>query len=148
MHHAELDGIETTVHKTHDLLNEIMAALGANDAHLAYGAMRAVLHALRDRLTVDEAVQLGAQLPMLIRGLYYEGWRPRRKRVKQHKDAFLDQIRKEFPLGPDCMHPEVIARAVLAVLSRRISPGEVRDVQAVLPVELRALWPGRGAPVV
>jgi uncharacterized protein (DUF2267 family) len=63
MRAAELNGLETTIQKTHEWLNDIMIAIGANDAHLAYGALRAVLHALRDRLTVDEAVQLGAQLP-------------------------------------------------------------------------------------
>jgi uncharacterized protein (DUF2267 family) len=139
---SELDGLETTVQKTHAWLRDIMNAIGADDAHLAYGALRAVLHALRDRLTVDEAVQLGAQLPMLIRGLYYEGWCPRGKPAKTHKAEFLDAIRHQFP-GPNRLHPEVLARAVLKVLSCHVSPGEVRDVKAILPAELRDLWPGQ-----
>ena len=57
--HGTEHGLETTVQKTHEWLHDIMDAIGADDAHLAYGALRAVLHALRDRLTVDEAVQLG-----------------------------------------------------------------------------------------
>jgi uncharacterized protein (DUF2267 family) len=145
MRRAELNGLETTVHKTHEWLSDIMCVIGADDAHLAYGALRAVLHALRDRLTVDEAVQLGAQLPMLIRGLYYEGWCPRGKPAKTHKKEFLDAIRHQVP-GPDRMHPEVLARAVLTVLSRHVSPGEVRDVMANLPTDLRDLWPGQGVP--
>jgi len=144
MHSAELEGFERTIHKTHEWLNDIKGAVGADDAHLAYGALRAVLHALRDRLTVDEAVQLGAQLPMLIRGLYYEGWCPRGKPAKTHKADFLAAIRHQFP-GPERMHPEILARAVLTVLCRHISPGEVCDVKANLPTELRELWPDGGA---
>jgi uncharacterized protein (DUF2267 family) len=143
MHVSELNGLETTIQKTHEWLKDIMNAIGADDAHLAYGALRSVLHALRDRLTVDEAVQLGAQLPMLIRGLYYEGWCPRGKPAKTHKAEFLDAIGHQFP-GPDRLHPEVLARAVLKVLSRHVSAGEVRDVKAILPAELRDLWPGHG----
>jgi uncharacterized protein (DUF2267 family) len=65
---------DRTLYKTHTWLKEIMEVLGTEDRHRAYMALRAVLHALRDRLTVEEVAQLGAQLPMLIRGLYYEGW--------------------------------------------------------------------------
>ena len=143
MRAAQLNGLETTIQKTHEWLNDIMIAIGTNDAHLAYGALRAVLHALRDRLTVDEAVQLGAQLPMLVRGLYYEGWCPRGKPAKTHKAEFLDAIRHQFP-GPDRLHPKCSARAVLKVVSRHVSAGEVGDVKAILPAELRDLWPRQG----
>ena len=65
--------------------------------HKAYMALRTVLHALRDRLTVEEAIQLGAQLPMLIRGFYYEGWNLKGKPHKErHKEDFLDHIKKAF----------------------------------------------------
>jgi uncharacterized protein (DUF2267 family) len=145
MHADELHGLKTTIQKTHEWLRDIMDAVGSDDAQLAYGGLRAVLHALRDRLTVDEAVQLGAQLPMLIRGLYYEGWCPRDKPNRTHKADFLAAIRHQFP-GPERLHPEVVARAVLKVLSRHISPGEVRDVKATLPIELRELWPQETRP--
>ena len=148
MRNIELDGLDSTIHKTHQWLNDIMAALGVHDAHLAYGGLRAVLHALRDRLTLEETVQLGAQLPMLIRGLYYEGWSPRREPRKTHKAEFLEVIRKQFPACTDRMHPEVLARAVLTVLARHISAGEVDDVKAILPSDLKDLWPGGDTPAV
>jgi len=142
MRGAEVEGFETTIRKTHTWLKEITYAIGVDgDPHVAYGALRAVLHALRDRLTVDEAVQLGAQLPMLIRGLYYEGWCPRGKPEKTHTADFFEAIRRQLP-GPDRPHPAVLARAVLKVLSRHVSAGEVRDVKAILPADLQELWPG------
>jgi hypothetical protein len=56
------------------------------------------LHALRDCLIVDEAVNLGAQLPMLIRGFYYEGWRPEGRPFKyRHKEEFFAQVAKTLP---------------------------------------------------
>jgi uncharacterized protein (DUF2267 family) len=66
---------DETVQKTNLWLKEIAQALGS-DRHRAYQALRAVLHCLRDRLTIDEAAQLGDQLPMLVRGIYYEAWHP------------------------------------------------------------------------
>jgi uncharacterized protein (DUF2267 family) len=65
---TRLDVFDATVHKTNEWLNDVMDALSSRDQHQAYAAMRATLHALRDRLTVEEVAQLGAQLPMLIRG--------------------------------------------------------------------------------
>jgi uncharacterized protein (DUF2267 family) len=141
MHATQLSGLSTTVQKTHEWLHQIGAAMGADDAHLAYEALRAVLHALRDRLTVDEAVQLGAQLPTLVRGLYYEGWQPARAPARTHKAEFLAAVQRRLP-GPPRLHPEVLARAVLSVLAQRVSAGEIRDVKAMLPEDVRSLWPG------
>jgi uncharacterized protein (DUF2267 family) len=135
-----LEVFDSTIHKTHEWLNDIMQRLDWADRHVAYIALRAALHALRDRLTTEEAVHLGAQLPMLIRGLYYEGWNPAGKPVKWHKDEFLACIRDGFRgrADPD---PETVARAVFAVLARHVTAGEVRDVKNILPKRLRELWP-------
>lgn len=116
-----------------------MAELDSHDRHLAYSALRATLHALRDRLTVEEAVDLGAQLPMLIRGLYYEGWTPSGKPVKWHRAEFLNAIRDRFggEWPPD---PETLARAVFRVLRRHVTAGEIEQVERMLPKDVRDLW--------
>lgn len=135
-----LEVFDTTVHKTNAWLNELLQELGRHDKHGAYLAMRATLHALRDRLTVDEVAQLGAQLPMLIRGFYYEGWDPSDEPLRvRHRAQFLERIEREFQ-GGDLVDPERVARAVFAVLARRVSEGEIEDVRQVLPAELRDLW--------
>jgi uncharacterized protein (DUF2267 family) len=138
-----LDAFETTVHKTNRWLEELMHLMGLKkDKHKAYLALRAVLHALRDRLTVEEVAQFGAQLPMLIRGFYYEGWDPTAKPLKlRHKEQFLTRIEQEFS-GGDGKEAERVARAVFTLLANRISEGEIEDVKATLPSEIRELWPG------
>lgn len=135
-----LEVVDTTLQKTHTWLNELMGELRLDDRHQAYLALRAGLHALRDRLTVEEAAHLGAQLPLLIRGMYYEGWTPRGKPVKWHHDEFLAAISSTCPVCQD-VAPERVARAVFKVLAGHISAGEIRDVKQMLPKELRALWP-------
>ena len=67
-----LDVFDSTVQKTNTWLNDLMQVGGWVDRRTAFRALRATLHALRDRLIVDEVAQLSAQLPMLIRGLYFE----------------------------------------------------------------------------
>ena len=60
---------DTTVQETNLWLKAIMEGLHTDDRHLAYVALRATLHALRDRIGPENAVHLAAQLPMLVRGL-------------------------------------------------------------------------------
>jgi uncharacterized protein (DUF2267 family) len=144
--------IEAAVHTANVWLKELAQELGWDDRERVYHALRSVLHALRDRLTVDEAADLGAQLPLLVRGLYYEGWDPSSTPSKErHKEAFLQRIAADFRNDAE-VYPEGIAWAVFKLLERHVSTGEVRDVLHVLPLKIRSLWPGGefvdAAPVV
>jgi uncharacterized protein (DUF2267 family) len=71
-----LEVFDTTLQKTNEWLQEIMQEFGTENRQQAYAALRATLHTLRERLPTEETAHLGAQLPMLIRGIYYEGWHP------------------------------------------------------------------------
>jgi uncharacterized protein (DUF2267 family) len=128
--------------KTQVWLNDLMDELDWQDRpHKAYLALRTVLHALRDRLTVQEAMQLGAQLPMLVRGFYYEGWNLKNKPHKErHKEQFLDHVRDTFR-DDVTVNPQQVVRAVFRVLQRHTSPGEIEDVKHVMPKALQELWP-------
>lgn len=136
-----LDVFDTTLQRTNSWLKDLMLVLRWQDRHKAYQALRATLHALRDRLTVEETAHLGAQLPMLIRGFYYEGWDPTGKPVKErHRDQFLDRIRQHFR-DDEHVDAELVAAAVFILLASRVTEGEIEDVMQVLPSEIRDLWP-------
>jgi uncharacterized protein (DUF2267 family) len=141
-----IEALDSTVHQTNVWLKAIMGRLGTEDRHRAYLALRTTLQALRDRLQPEIAVHLGAQLPMLVRGLYYEDWHmagtPTRER---HKEEFLAHIAQAFRRGPE-IDPEQVARAVLATLADNIDPGQVSKIIAVLPLELRELWSQPATP--
>ncbi|HYE89763.1 MAG TPA: DUF2267 domain-containing protein [Terriglobales bacterium] len=138
-----LDVFDTTLQKTNSWLNELGELLGSDDRRYAYLALRCTLQALRDRLTVDEAAELGAQLPMLVRGIYYEGWRPTGKPLRiRTKAEFLDRVVRDLRTD-DPVDPELLVSAVFEVLARRVTAGEIEDVTLMLPAELQALWPGR-----
>jgi uncharacterized protein (DUF2267 family) len=136
-----LEIFDTTLQKTHVWLNDVMRELGwEEERSRAYLALRTVLHALRDRLTVEEATHLGAQLPMLIRGFYYEGWKLADKPLKErHKVDFLAHVKHAFR-NDERMDAEQIVRGVFRVLARRVSEGEIEDIKHLLPAELRELW--------
>jgi uncharacterized protein (DUF2267 family) len=142
MSNTSLDVFDRTLQKTNVWLNQLMEIMHWQDRHTAYTALRATLHALRDRLTVQEAAQLAAQLPMLIRGIYYEGWNPAQTPVpERHLDQFLARIEREFR-SDDRADPEEIARAVFCVLATHVTQGEIADIEDMLPSEVRALWSG------
>jgi uncharacterized protein (DUF2267 family) len=135
------DLFSNTLQRTHIWLKDVMEVLQWEDQHRAYLALRATLHALRDRLTVDEATHLGAQLPMLIRGFYYEGWSPAGKPIKErHKEEFCAHVKEYFKKEED-IDAEKIVRGVFKVLAKRITEGEIEDIMHILPPELRTLWP-------
>jgi uncharacterized protein (DUF2267 family) len=138
--------LDHTIQETNIWLKATAEQLHFEDRHHAYSALRAVLHALRDRLTPDSAVHLGAQLPMLVRGIYYEGWhmagKPTRDRSAQDfADHVGSALPPQFPIDP-----LTVTRGVFEVLWERIDPGESTKVVNQLPLPLRSLWPQAAQP--
>ena len=132
---------DETLQLTHAWLKDLMQRLEWSERQNAYAALRAVLHALRDRMPVDEAAHLGAQLPMLVRGIYYEGWHPAHKPTKErHLPQFLDHVGRELRRDGN-FDPEPVVEAVFELLADRVSIGEIDDIKGLLPAELKALWP-------
>ncbi|HEV8650276.1 MAG TPA: DUF2267 domain-containing protein [Actinomycetes bacterium] len=132
----------TTVDKTNRVLKEIEQAYGwpKERRNQSYAALRAVLHALRDRLTVEEAAQLSAQLPMLIRGIYFQGWDPTDVPVKMHREEFLERVRREFPYEVEGgMEP--LVQTVLRALRHYVTEGEWEDIKSSVPKDLAVVLP-------
>jgi uncharacterized protein (DUF2267 family) len=134
-----MDTLDTAVQKTNTLLNDIQADLGwKGRKHQAYNLLCATLHALRDRLPWREAVQFAAQLPMLIRGMYYEGWKPAEKPIKMNREEFVQRIRSEFIFDTDMSMTELI-KTVFSELFVHADPQEAEHLKKVLPEDLRDL---------
>jgi uncharacterized protein (DUF2267 family) len=133
-----VDVIDTTVQKTYAWIKDLSAELGDLGRRESFDILRAFLHTLRDRLTVDEAAQLGAQLPLLLRGAYYEAWDPTKAPVKLSREEFVDRFARRAVLK-DPIDPEPALRAAARTVRRHISEGEYEDVLAGMPQELREL---------
>ena len=130
--------LDHTVQETNVWLNAVAEQLQL-DRHNSYVALRAVLHALRDRLPPEVAVHLGAQLPMLVRGIYYEGWRIAGKPTKdRHIDEFTGHVLKELPpqFPVDAL---TASRGVFEALWEKLDPGEFAKLMDHLPASLRTL---------
>lgn len=136
-----LESIDHTVQLTHEWINGLNARLGWENKHRSYRLLRIVLQTLRDWLPVNEAVHLGAQLPELIRGVYYEHWRPANTPVKPHgMRDFFARVDSAFEMDPLILTVEAIT-AVFNLLSEKIAAGEIEKVRRFLPADLSAFWP-------
>lgn len=136
-----LSAIDHTVHLTNEWLIDIGNKLDWEDRQRIYRLLRVVLQSLRDWLSVDEAANLAAQLPLLIRGIYYEGWHPAGTPVKKRSKAeFIARIEKAFESDPIDNVEEAVG-AVFQTLSDHISQGEAEDVRRSLRKGLRDIWP-------
>jgi uncharacterized protein (DUF2267 family) len=136
-----LEGIERTVQVTHGWINDLDSALGWNNKSRTYRLLRTVLQAIRDWLPANEAADFAAQLPELLRGVYYEHWRPATTPVKhRHRDDFLARIDHAFTSDPFVSTPDVVS-TVFVFLGQKVSGGEINDVRQSLPADLRELWP-------
>ena len=136
-----LEGLDHTVQLTHIWINDLDGRLEWNDKARSYRLLKAVLHALRDLLKVNEAVDLGAQLPGLLRGAYYEQWRPATTPVKKRSvEDFLARVNESFRRDP-LPNTATAVMAVFQLLTRKITEGEVEDVRHCLPEGIRNIWP-------
>ena len=131
--------LDHTVQETNTWLKGVEDELRLDNRQQAYNALRAVLHTLRDRLPPEVAIKLGAQLPILVRGIYYEGWHaaatPTRERhVEDFAEHVLSELPREFPV--DAL---AVARGLFEILWEKLDPGEFEKVLNHLPASLRAM---------
>lgn len=136
---SRLDVLDRSIEKTYIWINDLADELGTADDHEAYRVLRAVLHALRDHLGVADAAHLAAQLPIFIRGVFYEGWDPSRTPERDRDlNTFLMRIASEAKLAGETK-AAFAARAAAGVLQRHITEGESAKVLHALPKRLREL---------
>jgi len=136
-----LEVIDHTVQLTHEWINELADRLDWSSQRDALRLLRVTLHQIRDHLLVDEVAQLAAQLPLLIRGMFFEGWVPKNTPVKQrHLQDFISDIEQYVGSVADYRGSEDIQK-VFKLINAKISRGEILDVRASLPEEIRSFWP-------
>lgn len=142
MSHTEtgIDAVEKTIQKTNEWIKQVEIGLGWEDRHFAFQSIRAVIHILRDRLPLAVATHLGDQLPILIRGVYYENWSPTREhKPVRNAEEFLDLLADFFPkeYNLDALR---MARTVFSVVKKHVSEGEIRIIRSNLPASIAAIW--------
>ncbi len=138
MHNAE--ELTGAVKETQEWIDDLLRRLGWHDRQRVYRAFLATLHALRDALSRDEAIYIGAELPPLLRGLYYEGWHPGAHEAAHSRATFLQRIHDAVHRDPG-IDAEEVARAVFAMLAARLPEAELESAKAASPTFLHNLWP-------
>ncbi|WP_020629153.1 MULTISPECIES: DUF2267 domain-containing protein [Mesorhizobium] len=129
-----------SLHATQDWIGDLARRLRWHDREQVYQVLMAALHALRDCLDRDQAVYMGAQLPAVLRGFYYEGWRPGRRALIRNRNSFLDRVHDGVHRNP-AVDPEEVARSVLAQFADRLRAVGVEDPKASIPGVLQNIWP-------
>ena len=138
---SHVRAIDRNIETTNIWLNELSNELHAEDKEEAWNCLNAVLRTIRDRLPAEDAVHFAAQLPTLIRGSYYEGWRPSEAPHKwRHKEDYLAAVRDRMP-GRDKMDIEEAVRAVLRVAGHHMNEEEIRKIKSIHPKDVWDLWP-------
>jgi len=133
----------STIQKSNLWLKELSAELGygPEDTLLAF---RTIMHGLRDRLPPEEAVHLAAHLPLLLKGVYYDGWKPSRTPVKlKDRAEFYAYVAPQLLRGIRDVEVETVTQCVLGVLTNHLPEGEVEQIRLVLPEGVRDLVPAK-----
>lgn len=133
-----LDVIDRTTAKTYEWLHAVARQTGVDDLHHSYQVLRAVLHGVRDHLAPTVAAHMAAQLPMLLRGVFYEGWDPAHVPQRASFGDFLARVEREAGLK-GTSEAEDAARAVMAVCWDELGEGTMNHLLSVLPQEFAVL---------
>ncbi|MGN6795664.1 MAG: DUF2267 domain-containing protein [Streptosporangiaceae bacterium] len=145
MSRTGVDSLDRSIDKTNAWLADVAANFGTEDRRLAYRVTRSWLHTLRDRLPVPIAAHIAAQLPELLRGVFYEGWNPSKVPIKYGKDEYIARFAKDAQIH----HTEVprAGRLVTSAFGKHLSAGAMNEAFGALPADIRRLVAGPdGAP--
>lgn len=147
MSRTGVDSLDRSIDKTNTWLADVADGFGTQDRRLAYRVTRSWMHTLRDRLPVPVAAHIAAQLPDLLRGVFYEGWNPSKVPMKYGRDEYVSRFAHDAQIH----NTEVrkAGRLVTAAMRRHMSSGVIDEALGVLPADIRHLIePGDGEPPV
>jgi uncharacterized protein (DUF2267 family) len=132
--------IDASVERTAAWLDEIARRTGVGRGG-AYGVLRATLHALRDRLDADAAAELGGELPLLLRGIYFADWRPAETPIRDPSlAAWLVTLEgRLLAEDADAVRPREAAAAVFALLAAETGDRTRGALERGLPDDVAAL---------
>ena len=132
-----VDSLDASIGKANAWLAGIGARFGAGDRRLAYRVLRAWLHGLRDALPVEVAAHFAAQLPELLRGVFFDGWNPSHVPHRYDRGEYVTR----FARGARIRETDVAkaSRIVTAVARRHMSPAVVAHALSLLPASVRPL---------
>lgn len=135
---SSVEIVDRNVKLINTWLKDISEELGGIDQEEAWSCLKVVLQTLRDRITVDEAAKFAAQLPIIARGLYFEGWHPAETPHKwRDRSQYIEAVQKRLEDG----EAEKTMQAVLRVLDRHLDSNELDRVKEMHPKEVWDLWP-------
>ena len=129
---------DRTLEKTHQFINDVAQEINLEDKHLSFVGIKAVLHSLRDRIPLEEAVQLGAQFPVMLAGFYYQGWKPAATPTKERSvGTFVAKVEQNLVIANYPVETKKLISGVFAVLSQWVTAGEIIDVANMLPKDIQ-----------
>lgn len=130
-----------TLEQSQSWLKELQAIGNFDNTEQAYTALRGVLQSLRDRLILGAAAHLAAQMPLLIKGVYYDNWDPDKlPEDYRTEEEFLNKVRERFRNASSTIDAKSATRAVFKLLERKISEGEIDHIKSELPKSILSLW--------
>lgn len=128
-----------TAHKSQAWIKEMQKDLKWMSGDSIYHLLKAVLQSLRDQMSVHEAAHFAAQLPLLLRGTFFEGWNPHLAQLTGYtKDEFLEAVKSKLsPIGAPNFELESGVLIALNVIKKHISAGEMEDLIGVVNPTLK-----------
>jgi len=133
-----IPSLDRSLNNSVEWLNDVQEELKWPDKDRVYAATKAVLGTLRDCITIEEAHQFAAQLPMVWIGMLFDGYDPSGKPIRLDRDEFLREVRQKF--GPNPLDAEKSTKAVAKVLKKRVSRGEYEDIVGLLSDDVKPLF--------
>ena len=131
---TKASALDHAMHTAHAWVNDVAKEFDTDDREFAYGVLRAWLHTLRDRLTVQASAHFAAQLPDLIRGVFYAGWNPSAVPEKYDAEAYALRFARETNISLDD-----VGKAAAAAVLHHLPAAHIDKALNRLPVEIRTL---------
>jgi uncharacterized protein (DUF2267 family) len=134
---TKVTALDHAIDAAHTWINDVAKEFDTEDREFAYRVLRAWLHTLRDRLTVEASAHFAAQLPDLIRGIFYQAWNPNAVPDKYDAEAYAVRFSREANIALDDVGKA--AAATTAAALHHLPVAQMDKALCQLPTEIRKI---------